>query len=84
MKNETDEFRVLMVRVQPLIDGVDLETDITPTIADSIAVGGMSGTPMSVLAKKLFVLKSRREITSEQYRLILADHYDIVQPSVAH
>ena len=77
MANDTAKLKALMKRVQPLVDAIDVDREATPEMKHDFSVAAISGTEMSELAKKLLMLRIRGEITSDQYRTILTDHYGI-------
>ena len=58
----------LAARIQPLMDSIDLDADLSDEVLSSIAFAELSGTSMSDEGKKSLELEERGLITGDQYQ----------------
>jgi len=72
MKKVIDELQTLMDRVQPILDKIDLNRDVTETIDLAISLGTYPSIVPGDLAKKLMVLKYQGKITNAEMITILS------------
>jgi len=68
-------LQALQERVQPMLDGVDLSSQMTEQVESAIASGELGGGKATDDFKKLMILRVRGDISSEELeQLILADY----------
>lgn len=65
------EIASLQARIESQLSIIDLSADIDPRTQSGISVGELSGTRMSLYAKKLMVLVERGVITGDEYRRLI-------------
>lgn len=65
------EIQELIARVESMVEAVDLEFDVDDELAKSFEKAKKSGVDLSEYVQKLWVLIHRRDITVQEYRLLL-------------
>ena len=68
MNEETD---TLITRLVPLIDEIELNRDLSPSLQGAIISASVSGGIISNLVIKLMILKQRGEIDFDQYKSLI-------------